>query len=1300
MVSLRLSWLTAPLTLIVERPLPLTPAEKRLTKIGVPAKLLQKPPTRHTSWIPFSIRPFYLSLLTIFSFCLLAACETLRQISSRNQGLLFFEDTSEITTTTFIAYNYVPTILAVLYVIAWSLVDLDIKRLEPYFQLSARDINPASVLLLDYTFESSVAAPFRALGRRHWILAYTSSVFVLISLILPPLQSALIGIASVDLDGPITFQSWEHLKSSEALSQGLSPEYLDHATAIIQDGAELPPLITNNYAIAPFKSGSVNGQVNETWTASTQVFWAESSCQEVPGKAPIFKQADRAFVHPGDNLTSFDWFYPNISIPEISSGNHTCSLALNISISSPQGNELLFKTYWLKLGTLVDDPQLATAAGSASLSNGCDPYNFFTALIEFDELADPSKPHGIVDPVIHNMTATAIETALCRPKHFSAPALVTVKANNQSVVTVNVLGPPKDLGSHPIVASFMDLVTSDYRNPNFTYIISQNRLDDLAFHYINYTNQAFASKGAWPTFGTDYRDAVDTVYKLLFALVLGDNFDTSSEPSSLLGSSHKSLDALVVSPIFAIISEVILSIGGLTSIMVLFVFRKRQNVLRSDPDSISALCSLVVDCFAGANLLASQDSDKTSTKGLTKLVAGFQCQYSENEDKGSLEIDRVLPDMPAQGKAFLEYYSWGGHGRSLLIPSLVKRLRSHKSKSEDVYDELPFFVTTVGFGIAVIVLVGTIIGFSYLLTIAIRSGGFTYLADSNEFTQQLLWSFTPTLMATAIESALLVMHRDLSVLEPWVRLRNGNASAAQSLSLRYASRPPAAILAGTFKKRNFLLLFVSLVSISSSVLNIAMGGLFSQSFTTVQSPLMDFTPKYGPSHLTVNDPESNVVDVTQRAEGGFGLARTNITDDTRLVPWTTTDYSFMPLIVPSEPSNSTTVFQSTTTGIGAHLNCVPIPVTNSTTNSMGLSFVPHFVNGTAVTAGYFYWHVQAAIIEDGGPNITVTCASFIPVERYFALAPEPSWAGLGEFDPARLLDAPNRDLIDFCTAGPLIVIRSGREGSMPNSEAAPSPVAVSCEPLIDISEFSVAFDSQGYITSYDKIDKTGADNISLLSASESYRFDFRTLFGSIDLVSRQTKTVGTTPFNDTNVPSYDWAGLLLAGLENSTLSTLDGTDIVNRTSGLASQVFSRVFSAYFTLSQDTLLNKNGTKPQVQGTAFHREARMVPSIPAFAITLVLLSLYILTLILVIIFRRQRYSGPRMPISIGSLIPWIAHSNMLKDFEGAHHLSSDLRDEYLDSLGKRYGFGWFQGTNGRLRLGLEQEPLLDRYILDGK
>ena len=1266
-----------------ERPLPLTPAEKRIAKIGVPARFFRKPATRHKPWIAFSLRPFYLSVLCASSLGFLAACESLRQISNRNNGLLFFNDTSEITTWDFIAYNYVPTILAVLYVTAWSLVDLDIKRLEPYFQLSIHNTITANILFLDYTFEYSINSPFRALWRTHWTIVFTSFTFLLISLILPPLQSSLIGVASVTLDEPTTFQSWQKLKDAKALSEELSPEYINHVRSIIQDGATLPSYATYDYAVSPFKANAREQLSNETWAVNTQIFWVEPSCQEIPNQGQFRVPPDEVEME-GDTDVVLSWVISNISTPDYPNKNSSCSLTAAYTYEQGVGdNSSIISSLWVDLNEPLD----TNLSMSTMLSNGCKAFSYFGALYTFNNLSFSSSNGRLLPSTNESLAPTTFNAVLCQPKYYFAPADITVRADNGSVITVKNRGRPRDCSSQAIVKKFISLVRG--RHSLNTIFLGGGTMGTLAETYLDSKKGVFASSHSIDSNGSaQFHEAIENVYKLLFVLVLSDNIDNSTQPLNLTGFSYRDTNALVIASPFAIISEVILSIGALTAIRTLVLYKKRQNILRSDPDSIGALCSLVADCFNQVKPLTTRELDKTSTKGLEELMANAKCHRRVRGDKEMIDIEYTAS---TQGRTAQTCYLQSGD--NLLRSSLGTHTQSNIPNIKDAYDRLPFFVTRPGFIIATLVLVGTIIGFSLLLKSAINDGGFRYLAESNIFTQQLLWSFTPTLIATMIESALLVVHRDLSLFQSWTKLRAGNVLARRSLSLRYASRPPAAILLGTFKNRDFLLFFISLTSISSSILNIAMGGLFSQSFTTVQSAPMNFTSKYTQTRLIANLPEISDVETdltTNEIQGGFEVVRTNITDGTRLGPWSTTNYFLMPLVIPSDVQNAQTVFQATTTGIGAKLDCTKFPLTNSTTNALGISYNPNAIDGHNATAGYFYWQVEIDGEMTNANSTTVTCASFFPIVQNFSLFPQAWWSNKGKFEPSTLLDPHFREYNGYCDLGPIVVITNRQ--TKPSSMITASPLALICQYTVDIADFDIQFDSQGYIAAYDKSNDSSANNTSLLSADKDYLSNFRLLFSP--MTGLASAIYGDQTY--TNLPQYDWPGLLMARLD-AMQSSHFGNDTA-RYSQLASDTFSRIFSAYFSLVRDIQLNKNGTRHEVQVVAQYREARMVPSIPSFVVTFILLVLYIFALILVIIFRRQRYSGPRMPISLGSLIPWIAHSKMLKDFEGTHHLSSDLRDEYLASIHKKYGFGWFYGTDGTLHLGVEQEPLLDRYILD--
>ncbi len=116
------------------------------------------------SWKPITLRAPLLSSLAVFTACLVVVLEYLSRISHRNGGIVFAA--SRFSAWTTFSFLYLPTLIATSYSITWSWVDLDAKRLEPYFQMSrAEGAKAKDSLGLDYPFEFVALVPYRALRR-------------------------------------------------------------------------------------------------------------------------------------------------------------------------------------------------------------------------------------------------------------------------------------------------------------------------------------------------------------------------------------------------------------------------------------------------------------------------------------------------------------------------------------------------------------------------------------------------------------------------------------------------------------------------------------------------------------------------------------------------------------------------------------------------------------------------------------------------------------------------------------------------------------------------------------------------------------------------------------------------------------------------------------------------------------------------------------------------------------------------------------------------------------------------------
>ncbi len=119
------------------------------------------------SWRPSSLsRPVLLSFLSI-SLLFVVILEVLSWIN-RHKGAIAFADSERgLGPAVIFAYLYLPIIIAIVYSNVWSWVDLDVKRLEPYFQMSKEEgAPPRDSMHLHYPFEFVAFAPLRALRRR------------------------------------------------------------------------------------------------------------------------------------------------------------------------------------------------------------------------------------------------------------------------------------------------------------------------------------------------------------------------------------------------------------------------------------------------------------------------------------------------------------------------------------------------------------------------------------------------------------------------------------------------------------------------------------------------------------------------------------------------------------------------------------------------------------------------------------------------------------------------------------------------------------------------------------------------------------------------------------------------------------------------------------------------------------------------------------------------------------------------------------------------------------------------------
>jgi hypothetical protein len=118
-------------------------------------------------WKPPALRVPVLIFTIAICWGLIALLEVLLHKSQRDNGVIFAPVINDLPLRTTFLYLYFPTIVAVIFSIYWAWIDLETKRMEPYYQLSKENgALGKDSLLLHYPFSFIPLAPLKAFRDR------------------------------------------------------------------------------------------------------------------------------------------------------------------------------------------------------------------------------------------------------------------------------------------------------------------------------------------------------------------------------------------------------------------------------------------------------------------------------------------------------------------------------------------------------------------------------------------------------------------------------------------------------------------------------------------------------------------------------------------------------------------------------------------------------------------------------------------------------------------------------------------------------------------------------------------------------------------------------------------------------------------------------------------------------------------------------------------------------------------------------------------------------------------------------
>ncbi|EON63051.1 hypothetical protein W97_02278 [Coniosporium apollinis CBS 100218] len=832
-------------------------------------------------WKPLTLKTPVLLGVILISVGLIGAIQYLVLRSEKNNGILFSEDVSSLPLSRSFGHLYLPTLIAVVYSFLWTWIDLDVKRLEPYYQLSQDGgASGSNSILLHYPFDFVASVPVQAIRRRHWPVFSASAAMVLVFWGVTPFQAGIFATDPVTRSFPVPMSRATRHLTLEQQETALTSTYVQSAFNIAWLNETLPPYMSRDYVLEPFGPLEANRIENsESWTAVTRLYSVDVACERaeetegfyITGRGCEFFKADPPRGEGANSTLANEWS------------------TLYVGYHNDNG----FADYYLS----QDCP--------LSMS-----HVFLVRWVHRDWNSSTTEGVG--------------ETALwCEPTYYQQEVNATVSPPLKSVQEITPLGPKLPVPEAIFNATEFEWAMSSQQQrrqnrgefPTSAWPEARSRLQDMGVDLTYVPNMASFAVAAEKRPAADYldpevlRSSYQAAYRLLFSRqmveVLGKEFD----PATMSwGKRTYQMEAVHVVPAFAYVVEGLLAAVAFFAGLLLFLSITKPRKLNSNPGNVASLMSLVAD--SKPLLEEFRSLDKKSAKELEQELRDNTYSLSvSGEQDGAFRLKRE------------------DHSRSITQPASALQPRS----TEQGVRPTEFRILS---GLVFIALqLALLISFAVIYVKILRLNGLP-LPSKNRFVRQLVENYIPTAIATFIEPIWVVLNRLLCVLQPFEELRKGKSRATKAITIDYTSLPPQLVFWRAFKSRHFVLGSVCCMALLANLLAVAFSGLFNEDTVSVPYAAtfsVPFAPIMDSRMLNRTNTNNNRTFTDQ-----FNVAMSNLTADTPMPVWTDDHRFYLPFNYTTETEGAWQ-HQVTTRTYGLSLECEPLVSIGENSISMSLS---------------------------------------------------------------------------------------------------------------------------------------------------------------------------------------------------------------------------------------------------------------------------------------------------------------------------------------------------------------------------
>ncbi|KAL1586528.1 hypothetical protein WHR41_05262 [Cladosporium halotolerans] len=1146
------------------------------------------PEIKGQQWKPMTLRrPFLLTIIAI-TLALIALIQVLVIKDRQNDGLLFAPDIGEVGAFDTFLHRYLPTIVAVLYSIAWTWVDLDTKRIEPYRQLSKPGgATGRDSLLLHYPYDFLGFVPFTSFKRKHWTVFTSSCALILVAWGVTPLQGAIFATDTVTKSVSEPMQLAQNYLSIADQAAEVTANYTYSASNIVWLGERLPSFMTREAALMSFKPEDVEVlQTEDTLTARTTSFSVDITCED-----PVLNRT-------GETLAS----------------SQGCLVPLPFG---PDGTDIVHEP-----GRSYDVKRFSA---------------FYAGTQNYDGLADfylsPYCPEDVKDVFLVAFTENRqtdvdppnpVTRLFCQPYYFQQDVTATVRRVDGSILNVSDAGPKSPMPQRMFntslhewqvnVASQQNMVRSTIPStewPEQGRQLSETELT-LTPEYEKSSKIIGLALGASQKPLEEYLDpgtlaeSFQSIHRLLFARAMIDVLSIDYNDAMLVnGTRNYQTEAIRIVPGFAYVVEALLGLIAILAILLLTLNWGNLLKLETDPESVIALMALI-SC-EGTILKQFSEHDQSGPKRLERETA--ECTYA------------------------LDSASSNGFHTLKLIESTDYAIESDQAynKVEDTQREYPAELSRTAGTCFVLAMAAILAAVAYLYHAGKKHG--LALPSENRFVRQMVENYVPTIIATVIEPIWILLNRIVCTLQPFEGLRSGKASIKRSISLNYTSLPPQMTLLKALKARHFTLAAVCVLALLANVLAVAFSGMFNERSADISHAAFAM-PIYEASL------RSETGNITRSGPNAFYAAMANFTSATPMPPWTDDEAFYLPISLPTDVESSDR-FQVETSSFGLDLKCQ---------SAQTGSFTWNLTVPSLEEMDYMYANITVAIPQKSdsimcrtekmnvGKSIDpMPCSKqSMALEVILPLGPD-TGPDVESSDGCRQLIL---GLWSRKTAGQLC---SNDSYALTETDAT----SFICKPTLtrrlanvtvtgDGTVSDVQYDTMSEHASVDGAEPLIAKALQSLSHREISKYDFLYSYGG-------------TWHNDSYPSSWDSYVMMnmdpYSGFLNPTLPPPD----FDAAAALFSKAYRKVFAIWLSQNQGEIMTPaGGDSTTIIGRILKPEERIMVSKSMVILSVTILALYITTAC-VVYARQPAKFLPRMPITIASDIALFAASKAVAEID---------------------------------------------------